>query len=56
MLFLYTHNSARSQVPEGWLRALGGDDFQLFSAGTEKARLHARSIAAMAELGLDISG
>jgi arsenate reductase (thioredoxin) len=49
VLFLCTHNSARSQMAEGLLRHLAGDRFEVASAGTE-------AIEAMAELGVDISG
>jgi arsenate reductase (thioredoxin) len=55
VLFLCTHNSARSQMAEGLLRELGGDQFEVFSAGTEATRVHPLAIAAMNELGIDIS-
>ncbi len=56
VLFLCTHNSARSQMAEGLLRALGGDQFEVFSAGTVATRVRPEAIAAMQELGIDISG
>ena len=56
MLFLCTHNSARSQMAEGWLRALGKEDFEVCSAGTEATFVRPLAIKAMAELGIDISG
>jgi arsenate reductase len=56
VLFLCTHNSARSQMAEGLLRTLGGDHFDVFSAGTEAAHVRPLAIRAMAELGIDISG
>ena len=56
VLFLCTHNSARSQMAEGLLRALGGDRFEAFSAGTEATRVRPLAIKAMDELGIDISG
>ncbi len=55
VLFLCTHNSARSQMAEGLLRALGGDRFDAFSAGTEATRVRPLAIRAMAELEIDIS-
>ena len=55
VLFLCTHNSARSQMAEGLLRQLGGDRFDVHSAGTEATRLRPLAIAAMRELGIDIS-
>ena len=55
VLFLCTHNSARSQMAEGLLRSLGGGDFEVFSAGTEATRVRSEAIAAMRELGIDIS-
>jgi arsenate reductase (thioredoxin) len=55
VLFLCTHNSARSQMAEGLLRALGGEAFEAFSAGTEATHVRPLAIRAMAELGIDIS-
>ncbi len=55
VLFICTHNSARSQMAEGLLRALGGDRFEAYSAGTEATHVRPLAIRAMAELGIDIS-
>jgi arsenate reductase len=55
ILFICTHNSARSQMAEGLLRALAGDRFEAFSAGTEATHVRPLAIKAMAELGIDIS-
>ncbi len=55
VLFLCTHNSARSQMAEGLLRHLGRRRFEVRSAGTEATRVRPLAIAAMAELGIDIS-
>ncbi|NWJ97105.1 MAG: arsenate reductase ArsC [Chloroflexi bacterium] len=56
VLFLCTHNSARSQMAEGLLRALGEGRFETFSAGTEATHVRPLAIEAMAEQGIDISG
>lgn len=56
VLFLCTHNSSRSQMAEGLLRARGGAAFEVFSAGTEPRSVHPLAIKAMRELGIDISG
>ena len=40
VLFLCTHNSARSQMAEAFLRALAGERFEVASAGTEATRIH----------------
>ena len=56
VLFLCTGNSARSQMAEAWLRALGGGEFAAFSAGTEPKGLHPLTIAVMGEAGIDVSG
>ena len=55
VLFLCTHNSARSQMAEAFLNALGDGRFQAFSAGIIARGLHPLSIQAMAEVGIDIS-
>ena len=55
VLFLCTHNSARSQMSEGLLRYLGGERFEAFSAGTEATHVRPLAIKAMAELGIDIA-
>jgi thioredoxin type arsenate reductase len=55
VLFLCTHNSARSQMAEGILRHLAGDRMEVQSAGTEVTRVHPLSIAAMEKKGIDIS-
>lgn len=55
VLFLCTGNSARSQMAEGLLRALAGDRFEVFSAGTEPSFVRPQAIAVMNELGIDIS-
>ena len=56
VLFVCTHNSARSQMAEGLLRHYSGEHFEAFSAGTEPGSLHPLAVRAMAELGIDISG
>jgi arsenate reductase (thioredoxin) len=56
VLFLCTHNSARSQMAEGLLRHLAGDRFEVMSAGTEATSVRPEATRAMAELGVDISG
>jgi arsenate reductase (thioredoxin) len=55
VLFICTHNSARSQMAEGLLRHFGGERFEVFSAGTEATQVRPLAIRAMAELGIDIS-
>ena len=54
VLFLCTHNSARSQMAEGFLRSMAGDRFEAGSAGTEETSVNPLAIRAMAELGIDI--
>jgi arsenate reductase (thioredoxin) len=55
VLFLCTHNSARSQMAEGFLRSMAGDRFEVASAGTEATRVHPLAIRAMMEIGVDVS-
>jgi arsenate reductase len=55
VLFLCTHNSARSQMAEGFLRHLAGDRVEVASAGTEARGVHPLAVRAMAEAGIDIS-
>jgi arsenate reductase len=56
VLFLCTHNSARSQMAEGLLRHLAGDRFEVMSAGTEATHVRPLAVRAMDELGIDLSG
>ncbi len=56
VLFLCTGNSARSQMAEGLLRALAGEQFEIFSAGTEpKGSILPEVEEVMREVGIDIS-
>ena len=55
VLFLCTHNSARSQMAEGLLRHLSRGTIDAFSAGTEATAVRPLAIRAMSELGIDIS-
>lgn len=55
VLFLCTHNSSRSQMAEGLLRARGGTRFAVSSAGTHPRRVHPLAIRAMREIGIDMS-
>ena len=56
VLILCTHNSSRSQMAEGFLRALGGARFDVQSAGTEATRVHPLAVRAMDEVAIDIRG
>jgi arsenate reductase (thioredoxin) len=57
VLILCTGNSARSQMAEGLLRAMAGDKFEVFSAGTEpKGKILDEVQEVMREIGIDISG
>jgi arsenate reductase (thioredoxin) len=56
VLILCTGNSARSQMAEGLLRSMAGNHLDVFSAGTRPTGLNPNAVAAMAEIGIDISG
>jgi len=56
VLFLCTHNSARSQMAEALLRHIGNERFDVQSAGTEVTQVHPLAVAAMADVSIDISG
>ena len=55
ILFLCTHNSARSQMAEGLLRAIYGDRYEAYSAGVETTTVNPNAIVVMKEIGIDIS-
>src|SRR5438045_5833792 len=55
VLFLCSHNSARSQMAEGFLRALAPGRFDVESAGTRATRVHPLAIEVMREVGVDIT-
>ncbi|TAK13657.1 MAG: ArsR family transcriptional regulator [Anaerolineae bacterium] len=56
MIFLCSGNSARSQMAEAFLRHHAGDDFEVYSAGTEPKGMNPYTVRAMDELGIDMSG
>ena len=56
VLFICTHNSARSHMAEGLMNSFLGDNYEAFSAGTEPSKINPLAIRAMAEIGVDISG
>jgi arsenate reductase len=55
VLFLCTGNSCRSQMAEGWARALKSDTIDAYSAGTQPHGLDRLAIRSMHEAGVDIS-
>ena len=55
VLFLCTHNSARSQMAEGLLRHFCGEKYEVFSAGSNPTQVHPFAIKVMADIGIDIS-
>ena len=56
VLFLCTHNAARSQMAEAIFRRQAGDHFEVFSAGVEPTEVHPLTLRVMAEAGYDMSG
>jgi arsenate reductase len=56
ILFLCTGNSCRSQMAEGWAKALRGDVLEPYSAGIEVHGLNPEAVKVMAEAGVDIRG
>ncbi len=56
VLFLCTGNACRSQMAEGWLKHLGGDRFEVYSAGIVAHGKNPRAITIMQQAGVDISG
>jgi len=55
VLFLCTHNSARSQIAEGFVNALYGDKYEAYSAGIQPSQVNPYAIKVMKEIGIDIS-
>ncbi len=55
ILFLCTGNSCRSQMAEGWMRYLKGDQVEVYSAGIETHGLNLSAVKVMTEAGVDIS-
>lgn len=55
ILFLCTHNAARSQIAEAFINARFGDRYEAHSAGNEPTEVHPCAIEVMAELSIDIS-
>ena len=55
ILFICTHNSARSQMAEGLMKRRFGDSYEAFSAGTEPSIINPYAVKAMDEIGIDIS-
>ncbi len=55
ILFLCTHNSARSQMAEGLLRAIYGDRYEAYSAGVSAIAVNPYAVQVMKEIGIDIS-
>src|SRR5687767_12897128 len=56
ILFLCTHNKARSQLAEGICRKLGGDRVEVYSAGSEPSAVHPCATEVLTEMGIDAGG
>ena len=54
VLFICTHNSARSQIAEGLMNTFLGDDYTAWSAGTEPTQVNPYAIKVMEEIGIDV--
>ncbi len=55
VLFVCTHNSARSQMAEAFLKSQYGDRFEVWSGGTEPTTVNPHVITVMKEIGFDLS-
>lgn len=55
VLFICTHNSARSQMAEAYLNKLYGEEYDAYSAGIEPANINLYVVRVMAEIGVDLS-
>jgi arsenate reductase len=55
ILFICTHNSARSQIAEGLVKSLCGELFDAYSAGTDPTEVNPYAVKVMEEIGIDIS-
>ncbi|MEM1513729.1 MAG: arsenate reductase ArsC [Candidatus Thermoplasmatota archaeon] len=55
VLFICMHNSARSQMAEGFLRAMCGEYYEAYSAGVQPSEVNPYAIKVMSEIGIDIS-
>ncbi len=55
VMFLCTGNSCRSQMAEGWARALKGEVIEAYSAGVEPHGMNARAVLVMREAGVDMT-
>jgi arsenate reductase len=56
VLFVCTHNAARSQIAEAFLKSIAGDKFEVYSAGLEPTTVNPLAIETIKEVGIDISG
>jgi arsenate reductase len=55
VLFICTHNSARSHMAEGFMNTLLGDHYEAWSAGTDPSVVNPTAVKVMAEVGIDLS-